>query len=71
MPTTDILSQVNKTVNRESKAKEANWDEAIADVSRKLELAKKRVSKLESAIDTFKRHKEQGYAWPRKSATRS
>ena len=40
------------------------WDEAIADYRQRLEKAKKTVTRLENAIDTFNRHKAQGRAWP-------
>lgn len=46
------------------------WDEAIEYAERKLESVEKQLSQLRSAIETFRRNKEQGLPWP-SSETRS
>jgi len=48
----------------EEKAKVSEWDEAVVDYERKLKRAKTRVLRIEEAIETFKRSKEQGREWP-------
>jgi hypothetical protein len=52
----------------EEKAKLSKWDEAIADYSSRLIKAKRAVTRLENAIATFTRHKEQSRAWPGESS---
>lgn len=51
----------------------ALWDEAIEDATRKLQAAKRRVKRLTSALNAFKRNKELGRPWPgsNDSATQS
>ncbi|MGA2482001.1 MAG: hypothetical protein ABSF92_02645 [Candidatus Acidiferrales bacterium] len=59
-----FYKQTQEPVNMEEKAKVSEWDEAVVDYERKLKRAKTRVLRIEEAIETFKRSKEQGREWP-------
>jgi len=59
---------MNKECQEERKAKITKWDEAIAHTHRQLELAERRVKRLQSAVKTYEWNRDRGFPWPGSAA---